>query len=98
MPLAKGLVEAGLSAKGFELTNSHHRLFRYVTRSGCRTIIKTFTSHGRGGKTIGNRLIGRMARQCHLSTRNFEELVSCNLSQDDYECLLRTRGLLEADE
>lgn len=95
MPLKKREVEGGLERKGFEKTKeTHHIYFRYVTMDGVRTSIQTYTSHGSSGKEIGNKIISHMARQCSLSTRQFRELISCELSRESYEQVLDLQGKL----
>ena len=50
-------------------------------------------SHG-ADRDLGDRLLGQMARQIHLSRRQFEQLIDCGLSQDDYEAVMRRDGFI----
>ena len=35
-----------------------------------------------------------MARQLHLTRREFDELIDCRLSQNDYEAMMRRDGFI----
>ncbi|MGL4943185.1 MAG: hypothetical protein ACRC46_08335 [Thermoguttaceae bacterium] len=80
-----------LKRKGFELTScgDHHCLTFYNREN--KAILKTKVSHGTSHRDIGDTLIGLMAKQCHLTKREFLELVDCTLSQEAYRDLLVTR-------
>ena len=81
-------IEAGLKSKGFKRVESHHHIFIYWTLSGKKTAIHTRTSHGSKYKTLGDSLLGNMAKQCGgLSKSNFLKLVDCTLSREEFECL-----------
>ena len=85
-------MESSLEAKGFRRRESHHTYFVYYTAGGAKTLIRTKTSHGRGGADIPGHLLARMARQCKLRTADFRGLVECTLSQQGYENLLGAGG------
>lgn len=51
----------------------------------------TMVSHG-GARQIGQPLLGKIARQLGVSTRQLEELVQCTLSAEAYFELLRNDG------
>ena len=53
----------------------------------------TLMSHGSDGD-IGDRLRAKMARQLHLTRRQFNRLIDCDLSQDDYEAMMRRDGFI----
>lgn len=96
MPLPKRKVEAGLRRKGFVVSESDHRVFRYVRSDGKLTHIRTKTSHGAsaGKKDLDDQLLAFMAMQCHFDKRGFNDLVNCPMSQEDYERRLREQGLI----
>ena len=56
--------------------------------NGKKTPVRTKTSHGSSHRDIGSEIASRMARQCRLSSGDFERLVDCSLSQAEYEELL----------
>ena len=85
-------MESALEAKGFRRRESHHSYFVYYTEDGEKTLIRTKTSHGRGGADIPGHLLARMARQCGLRMTDFRALVDCTLSQKGYETLLAAGG------
>lgn len=76
-------VEAGLERKGFQQANTHHRYFVYYTRAGVKSRIRTKTSHG--GSDLDRSLIGQMAKQCGVTSKDFLALVDCPLDQAAYE-------------
>jgi hypothetical protein len=90
MPRDRKSVEAALLAKGFSLSNKHHKYFVFHTKEGQKTTIRTKTSHG--GKELDDYLLLCMARQCALPKSDFLSLVDCPLSQDAYESKLAGAG------
>ena len=91
MPRKARRVESALLAKGFHRLDSKHLKFRYHRLDGGRTAVRTVMSHG-GNRDVADALLSRMARQCGLSRREFERLIDCPMSQEQYEDLLRERG------
>ena len=92
MPRKARLVERGLLRKGFRLTDTHHRRFAYHTLGGEEPQpVTTIMSHG-ADRDIGDRLLAMMARQLHLTRRQFDDLIDCGLSQADYEAIMRRDG------
>ena len=98
MPTAIRTLRSGLEAKGFVRKNKSHKVMSYVTEGGVRTSVITHYSHGASGKEVDNGVISAMARQCHLSPKQFKELVDCALSQGEYESLLLERGIIEQSD
>jgi hypothetical protein len=90
----KRKIESALLAKGFRNDETHHHYFIYWTTDGRQTTIKTRTSHTPKMKSIGEPLLGQMAKQCELKKSDFIDLVDCPLSQEQYEAILRQRKLL----
>jgi hypothetical protein len=87
-------IEASLEAKGFERSEGDHSYFLYRTREGKKTTARTKTSHTPKMKSIGDDLLGKMARQCHLTKPQFLEFVDCSLDRRKYEKLLVAQGFL----
>lgn len=69
MPRDRRDVERGLLAKGFVQTGGDHHFFTYHTLGDLKTPVFTKTSHG--AREIDDGLLGRMARQCRLTRREF---------------------------
>ena len=90
----KRQVEAALEAKGFNRTEGDHCYFYYCTLEGKKTTARTKTSHTPKMKSIGDDLLGKMARQCHLTKPQFLNLVDCPLNRQGYEELLAGQNLL----
>ncbi|HEX8362129.1 MAG TPA: hypothetical protein VF613_18565 [Longimicrobium sp.] len=76
-------VEAALVRKGFRESDTHHRYFVYHTEAGLKSKIRTKTSHS--GKDLDDWLLGQMAKQCHVSRKDFLDLVDCPLDRKGYE-------------
>ena len=87
-------IENALKRKGFRQSNRDHKFFIYFTKEGKKTIVSTKISHGTGHSDIGSNLVNRMARQCKLTSREFNNLVKCLLSRDRYERELDKQGAI----
>jgi len=86
MPRKARQVLSGLKSKGFrEDRDGHHVFLTYETTRGLRSDIRTRLSHQGGGSDIDDRLLAAMARQVKLTRRDFEQLVDCPLSREEYE-------------
>ena len=93
MPRKARRVESALLAKGFRFRNSRHRKLYFYTVQGESTAVSTLLSHG-GDRDVNDRLLAQMARQCRLSRREFDRLIDCPMSQQEYEALLVERGIV----
>jgi len=87
-PRKRNIVENSLQRKGFVMSQSDHRRFVFYTRAGKKTGVWTKTSHGSSHREISSVNLGRMARQCRLSARDFERLIDCPLDREEYEAML----------
>lgn len=87
-------VVAGLVRKGFVKTEGDH-IFLRLRYKGKKTIVSTKVS--RSHKDISNNLISVMSRQVGLNRREFENLIDCDLSYDDYISILLIKGLVAND-
>ena len=79
-------VEKALLCKGFEKRESHHT-FLHLFVDGKKTRVWTKISHG--SKDISDPLLGQMSRDLAISRRDFEDLVDCPLSREEYLAKLR---------
>ena len=78
-------VRDALTRKGAEEHETHHLMFRrYVDGKLAAT---TRISHSED--EIGGPRIAAMARQCKLSRRDFEALVLCTLTVEQWDVFLR---------
>lgn len=89
MPKPAKDVTAGLQHKGFQLRENDHSFFHLFV-DGKKTIVSTKISHGE--KEISDSLLGMMARQVKLTRRQFNDLVDCPLTLEEYVKLLRAAG------
>lgn len=87
-------IRTNIVKKGFvEVTNRDHIYFWLVV-DGKDTGIKTKVSHGE--VECNDRLLGFMARQVHLSRKDFDNLIDCKLGKESYLNLLRESGDISA--
>jgi hypothetical protein len=80
-------IDASLQRKGFMRDDGDHHYYIYRNLAGLKTIKKTKMSLGSSYKTIGDPLLGQMARQIGIPKPKFLELVDCTLDQAGYEAL-----------
>jgi len=94
MPRSKSDVDAALLRKGFLSGGGDHDFFIYHSVAGKKTRARTKTSHGKGFD-IGDNLLGQMAKQCHLTTGQFKDLVDCPMDRTMLEKALVARGIID---
>ncbi len=81
-------VEAALTRKGMEAdADGKHVNFTRRTPSGFE--LKTHISHG--SKSIGDKILSLIAKQCQLSNGEFRELVNCNIDEARWDELVAKR-------
>lgn len=85
MTRERDVIDAALQRKGFQKDNGDHLYYIYWNLSGKKTMKKTKMSHGSSYKTVGDSLLGQMAKQVGLTKKAFLELVDCTLDQAGYE-------------
>lgn len=78
-------IDASLRRKGFKRDDGDHHYYIYYNLAGRKTIKKTKMSMGKSHNTIGDPLLGQMARQLGLTKTSFLKLVDCTLDQAGYE-------------
>ena len=87
------LIDAALCKKGFRRDiGGDHICYFFMNDDGEDTDIKTKVSHGVMSDTIGVNLISRMAKQLHLTKKQFLELIDCPLDENGYCEILREAG------
>jgi hypothetical protein len=83
-------IDSALQRKGFlRVSEGDHVHYYFLRRNGERSSIKTKMSHGMLGSTISVKLIGDMARQLHLTKRQFLDLIDCPLDEEGYRQILQ---------
>ena len=95
MPLERRDVVTALQKKGFRPETGDHNFFFFYTAEGKKTSVYTKTSFGTKYKTIGDNLVGAMARQCDLTKRQFEDYVACRITQAGLEKILIEAGRIK---
>lgn len=87
-PRRRSAVESALQRKGFVMSQADHRRFVFYTGGGKKTGVWTKTSHGTSHREISSANLGKMARQCRLSAKDFERLIDCPLEREEYQAML----------
>jgi hypothetical protein len=95
MPFERRDVEASLVRKGFVKSEGDHSFFTYHSVEGGKTSVWTKTSHGTGHKTLGDKLVSMMGRQCGLTHGQFKLLIECPMSQEKYQSILLETGRIK---
>ena len=86
-------IQRGLSRKGFEeYEQRNHTHYYYINLKGNKKSVNTHVSRGTKHKSVGAENLGKMARECEVSMRDFLGLIDCPLSQEDYEEKLKEKG------
>ncbi len=85
-------VVAALAKKGFIQSNNDHMKLTYVNSVGKKTQVWTKISRGSSHRDITVSNLSRMASQCKLSNSDFERLLDCPLSRENYEDMLVSQG------
>lgn len=89
MPRTAKDVSSALERKGFERRESKDAYF-HLWVDGKKTPI--FTKMSQGEREIHDGLLGAMARQVRLRKAQFDDLIECPLSKEDYVGILREEG------
>jgi hypothetical protein len=92
MPRKTRDIVTGLKRKGFVDQDGDHKFYVFVV-DGKITQVYTKISHGE--KEITDSLLGYMARQLHLPRADFDDLVDCPLTQEDYIQRMRDAGHIQ---
>jgi len=83
-------IDAALRNKGFYRdVSGDHVYYRFDD-----TRVKTKMSHGMMGSSLSAELIGDMARQLHLTKKQFLALIDCSLDEDGYRAILEELGAI----
>ena len=84
-----------LQSKGFVQDNTHHEMYWFWS-GGKKTSVRTRISHS--AREYGDNLLGKMATQVGLRRREFNDLLDCPLSEEDYRNLLIQRDRIKIDD
>ena len=85
------IIDAALRKKDFlKSDDSDHLVYRLFSDNG-ELLARTKISHGMMGSTISATLISCMARQLHLTKKQFLDLIDCTLDEEVY------RGIIQED-
>lgn len=87
-------VAQGLERKGFQKSQADHAKFVYHKETGEKTAVWTKVSHGSSHREISPDNQRKMAKQCRLSNKDFEQLLDCPLSREVFQAKLQNEGFL----
>ena len=88
IPRKRDDVVTALTKKGFAQSNNDHMKFTFINTAGKKTQVWTKISRGSSHRDIGVPNLSRMARQGKLSNTDFDRLLDCPLSREEYEDML----------
>ena len=74
-----------------EVRSTKHR-YGWFTFEG-RKVLRVHYSHGRGN--IPGRVTDKIRSQLKLGQKDFKELITCPLSLEGYEAILKDKGIIE---
>jgi hypothetical protein len=77
-----------------EVRSTKHR-YGWFTFEG-RKILRVHYSHGRG--SIPGRVSDKIRSQLKLTQKDFSDLIECPLSLEDYESILKDKGVITRKE
>lgn len=86
-----------LQRKGFhkEESKDHTKYYYYV--NGKKTSIHTYMSRGGKKEELSPKLLKKMAIQLKLKYDEFEDLINCPLSKEDYHHHLVSEGFISEE-
>ncbi|MGY1808558.1 hypothetical protein ACI8AF_14410 [Blastococcus sp. SYSU D00669] len=83
MPASAKNVKKTLTSKlGFQASHTDHEVFEYEHDG--KVVAVTKISHQAPGKDIGDKLLGMMARQCHVSGPVFRGAIACTVNRESF--------------
>jgi len=85
-------IKQALTTKGFVISNTHHEMY-WLYANGKKTSVRTRISHG--STEYDDRFLGLMAKQVGLARSEFNSLLDCPLSKEDYRDLLIQRNKIK---
>ncbi len=92
MPLERRDIDSALTRKGFRVDQDSDHDKYWLFYNGTEQAIYTKLSRGTQYRTIGDDLVGKIARQLKLTKPKLEELVDCSMTGPDYRAFLKQRG------
>lgn len=76
-------IRSALTGKGFERSEGGpHEM--YSMRVDGKIVVSTNMSRGSSHEEIGKKLLSQMAKQLHMSNRQFRDYLDCKYSYEDY--------------
>lgn len=81
--------KAALIKKGFQKVEGgkHMMLLYHRISYGKKTRLTTLLSRGNQSAQMSGKSIARMARQCGLTSKQFEDFVKCDIDQREFESI-----------
>lgn len=94
MTRKRSVIEAAFKKKGFRVTETHHRIYKFYDGDKY-TGIHTFISTGSKHKEYSNKLLSSVKKQLKFSSMgDFLELIDCTMSEAMYREMLTKDGYL----
>ena len=85
-------IERALKKNGFIRFTTHHDRYFYISLLGEDTDVKTYLSHG--SKDYGDQLLFKLSQQMHLTKKELLKFIDGEMTQEEYEEILRVKGII----
>ena len=87
-------IKEGLIKKGFIAYQRDHT-YLFFSVEGRKSGVHTKISHGT--KEYGDNILSLVARQLHITTKQFDDLLDCPMSYEDYLTVLKEKKIITTD-
>lgn len=95
MKVSRRNIDRNLPKKGFVKKNSNHHIYFHHNFNGIDTGVYTYISHSKRISEYSGRLLTDVRKQLKLdSNQEVVDLVNCPMSEDEYNQVLRQKGLI----
>jgi hypothetical protein len=84
-------IRDNITSKGFQQVQTHHEMYWFYLGDK-KTSVRTRISHGEN--EYSDSLLGRMAKQVHLSKKELLEFIDCDLTEKQYTKILVENGVV----
>lgn len=95
MKVERKIIDKNLPKKGFTKTEEGHHIYFHHHFNGKATGAYTYISHSRKISDYSGRLLTDVRKQLELdSNKDVCDLVNCPMSEEEYNKILKQKGLL----
>lgn len=89
-------IDKNLPKKGFIKEEGRHHIYFHHHFNGVATGVSTYVSHSKKVSDYSGRLLSEVRKQLELdSNREVVDLVNCPMSEEQYNQILKEKGLID---